>query len=63
VPLRFGETSYAPHVAAAAARGIEPVTLRLERLALDLDGPDDLAEFLRLPSHTRARAVLERARG
>lgn len=63
VPLRFGEASFAPHLAAAEARGIVPVTLRLQRLALDIDGPDDLAEFLRIPSTGRARAVLDRARG
>ena len=61
VPLRFGEASYAPHLAASSARGIAPVTLRLPRLALDIDGPDDLAEFLRRPSRTRARAALARA--
>jgi len=59
VPLRFGEASYAPHLAVAEARGIVPVTLRLERIALDIDGPDDLAAFQRIPSRTRSRAVLE----
>jgi len=59
VPLRFGEASYAPHLAAAEARGIVPATLRLERIARDIDGPDDLAAFQRIPSRTRSRAVLE----
>jgi 2-phospho-L-lactate guanylyltransferase len=63
VPLRFGEASYAPHLAAAEARGIAPVTLRLERIALDIDGPDDLAAFLRIASRSRARAVLEHEAG
>jgi 2-phospho-L-lactate guanylyltransferase len=62
VPLRFGAASYEPHLAAAAARGIAPVSIALPRLALDIDGPDDLAAFLRVPSNTCARAVLERAR-
>jgi 2-phospho-L-lactate guanylyltransferase len=60
VKLQFGMASCAPHLAAAAALGLAPVTLHLPRVALDLDGPDDLAEFLRIPSRTRARAVLER---
>ena len=61
VPLRFGENSYYPHLAAARARGIAPVSLRLANLGLDIDGPEDLAAFLRIPSRTRARAVLEGA--
>lgn len=60
VTLRFGTDSYAPHVAAAAARGLAPVTLRLARLALDIDGPGDLAEFLRAAKETRAHALLRR---
>ncbi len=61
VPLRFGENSYFPHLAAARASGIEPVSLALPRLGLDIDGPDDLAAFLKIPSQTRARALLDRA--
>ncbi|HZT51360.1 MAG TPA: 2-phospho-L-lactate guanylyltransferase [Stellaceae bacterium] len=58
VPLRFGAPSYAPHLAAARARGIAPVTLRLARVALDIDGPDDLRAFRGLASRGRARAAL-----
>jgi 2-phospho-L-lactate guanylyltransferase len=60
VALRFGGASYAPHVAAATARGLAPVTLRRAGLALDLDGPDDLAAFLGIDQPTRARDVLLR---
>ena len=60
VPLRFGENSFFPHLAAARARGIEPVSLALPRLGLDIDEPADLAAFLQIPSQTRARALLER---
>jgi 2-phospho-L-lactate guanylyltransferase len=59
VPLRFGEDSYFPHLAAAAEHGIEPAVLRLPRLALDIDTPADLAQFLARPSRTRARALLD----
>jgi len=60
VTLRFGEDSYFPHLAAARARGIEPVSLAIPRIALDIDRPEDLAEFLKTPDRCRARAVLER---
>ena len=59
VPLRFGADSFFPHLAAAKGRGIDPTVLKLPRIALDIDTPDDLALFLATPSHTRARALLE----
>ncbi len=57
VPLRFGEPSFPDHLAAARARGIEPVVLDLPGVALDLDGPEDLAVLLAStgPSRTLAR--------
>jgi 2-phospho-L-lactate guanylyltransferase len=61
VPLRFGENSFFPHLAAARASGIEPQIIPLPRLGLDIDGPEDLAAFMQIPSRTRARAVLEKA--
>ena len=39
VPLRFGEPSFADHLAAARARGIEPVVLPLPGAGLDIDRP------------------------
>lgn len=61
VPLRFGDDSYFPHLAAARARGIEPVSLPLPGIGLDIDTPEDLAAFLAKPSRTRARALLDSA--
>jgi 2-phospho-L-lactate guanylyltransferase len=58
VPLRFGEDSYFPHLAAARARGIEPRTVAIPRIGLDIDSPADLVEFLKAPAETRAHAVL-----
>jgi coenzyme F420-0:L-glutamate ligase/coenzyme F420-1:gamma-L-glutamate ligase len=58
VPLRFGEPSFADHVAAARARGIEPVVLRLPGTALDIDRPEDLAALADAGPATRAAAVL-----
>lgn len=62
VPLRFGENSFFPHLAAARSRGVEPLVMTLPRIALDIDTPDDLAHFLRVPSSTRTRALLDRWR-
>ena len=61
VPLRFGDNSYHPHLAAARAVGIEPTVIRQPGIAMDIDHPADLAAFLHLPqSHgTRTRALLE----
>jgi 2-phospho-L-lactate/phosphoenolpyruvate guanylyltransferase len=60
VPLRFGDDSFFPHLHAARARGIEPVVMRLPRIALDIDTPEDLALFRTAPSRTRARTLLDR---
>lgn len=49
VPLRFGEDSYFPHLAAARAVGIEPTIVRMPGIAMDVDHPDDLRMLLRMP--------------
>jgi 2-phospho-L-lactate guanylyltransferase len=61
VPLRFGENSYFPHLDAAQRRGIEPTVIRQPGIAMDIDHPVDLAQFLRMPQSagTRTRAFLE----
>jgi 2-phospho-L-lactate guanylyltransferase len=59
VPLRFGDNSFFPHLAAARACGIEPAVLPLSAIGLDIDTPEDLAAFLARPSQTRARALLD----
>jgi 2-phospho-L-lactate/phosphoenolpyruvate guanylyltransferase len=58
VPLRFGVDSFFPHLRAAEARGITPTVVRLPGIALDIDNPEDLAAFARLPSPTRTPAFL-----
>src|SRR5262245_19546706 len=62
VPLRFGADSFYPHLAAAKRCAIEPTVVHLPRIALDIDTPDDVAQFLATPSSTRARALLEQWR-
>jgi 2-phospho-L-lactate guanylyltransferase len=61
VPLRFGDNSYFPHLAAARQCGIEPTIVRAPGIALDIDNPQDLAAFLRAepPMDTRTRRLLE----
>ena len=61
VPLRFGDDSFFPHLAASRNCGIEPAILKLPGIGLDIDTPADLAAFLAVPSHTKARALLEEA--
>jgi 2-phospho-L-lactate guanylyltransferase len=58
VPLRFGDNSFFPHLAAARACGIEPCIVHLPGIAFDIDNPQDLAHFARLGSRTRAGALL-----
>ncbi len=58
VPLRFGEPSFADHLAAARARGIEPVVLQLPGAGLDIDGPEDVQALARTGTGTRAAAAL-----
>jgi len=58
VPLRFGEDSFVPHLAAAEACGIRPTVLRLPGIALDIDTPEDLAAFALASAPTRAKALL-----
>jgi 2-phospho-L-lactate/phosphoenolpyruvate guanylyltransferase len=58
VPLRFGEDSFFPHLAAARAQGIEPCVLRLPGIAFDIDNPQDLHHLARLKSKTRAGTLI-----
>ncbi len=57
-PLRFGNDSFLPHLAAARATGRPCVTLRLAGIGLDVDTPADLAELLVRPGTTRAQRLL-----
>ena len=63
VPLKFGDDSFLPHLEVARRAGLEPKILRLPGLGLDIDNPADLAAFLKIPSNTRARALLREAEG
>jgi 2-phospho-L-lactate guanylyltransferase len=63
VPLRFGENSFFPHLAAARAAGIEPCVVRVPGIAFDIDNPQDLDHFARLGSKTRAGTLISHHAG
>jgi 2-phospho-L-lactate/phosphoenolpyruvate guanylyltransferase len=56
-PLRFGNDSFKPHVAAAKATGKPCVILPVRGLAVDVDGPSDLQRLIHLPGKTRSQLL------
>jgi len=54
-PLRFGNDSFRPHVAAARATGKPCVVLSLPGIGLDIDNPADLRQLAATPGETRAQ--------
>jgi len=56
-PLRFGNDSFRPHLAAAKATGHPCVVLPLPGIAVDVDSPPDLHNLIRLPGDTRAQRL------
>jgi 2-phospho-L-lactate/phosphoenolpyruvate guanylyltransferase len=56
--LRFGEPSFANHLAAARALGLSPHVLNQPGLGLDVDAPDDLAMLLERPATTETHRLL-----
>lgn len=59
-PLRFGNDSFKPHLAAAQATGKACIVLQLPGIALDLDNPDDLQRLLQHPGETRTQNLIRR---
>jgi 2-phospho-L-lactate guanylyltransferase len=60
IPIRFGKQSFFHHLEAALERGVTPRILRLRGIGLDIDRPEDLAEFLARGSATLSQAYLNR---
>ena len=58
-PLRFGNDSFLPHLAAARATGNPVEVLRLARIGIDIDDPPDLADLIATPGDTRAQRLLD----
>lgn len=59
-PLRFGNDSFKPHLAAAQATGKTCVTLQLRGIGVDVDNPEDLQSVLQHPGETRTQTLLRR---
>jgi 2-phospho-L-lactate guanylyltransferase len=56
-PLRFGNDSFWPHLAAAIAAEQACVVLSLPRIALDIDTPDDLRQLALAPGEKRSQQI------
>jgi len=59
-PLRFGNDSFKPHLAAARATGKPCVVLQLPSIAVDVDNPEDLRQLLAHPGETRTQSLIRR---
>jgi 2-phospho-L-lactate guanylyltransferase len=57
-PLRFGNDSFLPHLAAARATGLPCVVLKLPGIARDVDRPEDLRELAAAPGETRSQKLV-----
>lgn len=57
-PLRFGNDSFKPHLAAAQATGKPCEVLQLAGIALDVDNPEDLQDLQRAEGETRAQRLV-----
>jgi 2-phospho-L-lactate guanylyltransferase len=61
-PLRFGNDSFMPHLAAAIATNESCVVLSLPRIGLDIDTPEDLHQLAQAPGE-KCSQVLARKLG
>jgi 2-phospho-L-lactate guanylyltransferase len=57
-PLRFGNDSFLPHLAAAKATGLPCVVLKLPGIALDVDRPEDLQELAAAGGERRSQRLV-----
>jgi len=57
-PLRFGNDSFLPHLAAAKATGLPCVVLELPGIARDVDRPEDLRELAAASGVTRSQKLV-----
>jgi 2-phospho-L-lactate guanylyltransferase len=57
-PLKFGNDSFMPHLAAARATGKPCEILQLPGIALDVDNPYELHELLAQPGETHSQSLI-----
>jgi 2-phospho-L-lactate guanylyltransferase len=61
-PLRFGNDSFKPHLAAAQATGKPCEVLRFPGIALDVDNPEDLQDLKDAEGETRSQRLIRQWR-
>jgi 2-phospho-L-lactate guanylyltransferase len=59
-PLRFGNDSFKPHLAAAQATGKSCQVLQLPGIAVDVDNPEDFQLLLSRAGETRTQSLVRR---
>jgi 2-phospho-L-lactate/phosphoenolpyruvate guanylyltransferase len=59
-PLRFGNDSYKPHLAAARDTGKPCIVLSLPGIAIDVDNPSDLRQLSESSGDTQAQRLLRK---
>ncbi len=57
-PLRFGNDSFLPHLAAARATGLPCIVLELPGIARDVDRPEDLRELAAASGERRSQKLV-----
>lgn len=57
-PLRFGNDSFRPHLAAAKATGMPCIVLELPGIARDIDRPEDLQEVAAARGERRSQRLI-----
>lgn len=58
ISVAYGPGSFRRHLSRTVAKGIKPKILRIGRLGLDVDDPQDLKRFLRRGTGTRTHGFL-----
>jgi 2-phospho-L-lactate guanylyltransferase len=56
-PLRFGDDSFKPHLAAAEATGLPCVVLKLAGIGVDVDNPADLKQLIEAPGQRKSQQL------
>ncbi|HWR17561.1 MAG TPA: 2-phospho-L-lactate guanylyltransferase [Terriglobales bacterium] len=58
IPLKFGNDSFLPHLAAARATGHEVIVRDFPGIGLDIDRPEDVSLLMTKPVRSRAQRLL-----
>jgi 2-phospho-L-lactate/phosphoenolpyruvate guanylyltransferase len=56
-PLRFGDDSFQPHLAAAQTTGMPCVVLKLPGIGVDVDTPADLTQLIEAPGERKSQQL------